>query len=96
MVAFKEDGEGNPGKGDPDDDHDYGCYCLFYGKTNKKQCKTYADSKLVLLVAKNGITVAIVILNSVLKIVNITLINTIGYSYNSDVISTTVVAVFIS
>ena len=35
-------------------------------------------------------------MNSVLKIVNLKLINGIGFPYQSDVIGTTVVAVFIS
>lgn len=48
------------------------------------------------MLAQNGITVAIVILNSVLKVVNTYLIERIGYPYNSDVISTIVVSVFVS
>jgi len=50
----------------------------------------------VTLLAGNGITIAIVILNSVLKVVNTSLVGFIGYPYNSDVISTIVVSVFIS
>ena len=48
------------------------------------------------LIATNGITVAIVILNSILKTVNTALVDYIKYPYNSDVISTVVVSVFIS
>jgi len=47
-------------------------------------------------IAKTAITLGIVVLNVVLKTVNIRLIEKIGYPYQSEVISNIVVAVFIS
>lgn len=59
-------------------------------------CHEYHSDTLWAKVVTNCMTGMIVGLNLVLKIINISFIDAVGFAYNSDVVSTVVMAVFIS
>ena len=77
------------------------CYCQKYSSiidaTNEEhECYEYQYDQAFAQFVKQCITIGIVTLNVVLKTINTSLINNIGFPYQSEVISNIVVAVFVS
>lgn len=80
----------------------YQCFCEKYGQKNilsmKKTdtCYDYVSAKFLVLAIKNLMTVAIVILNTILRIINIFLVQKIGFNKQSEVTMTIMTFVFYS
>lgn len=79
----------------------YQCYCIMHGSglTGWKKdhlCYDYSVDKLIEATNSNVITISIVVLNQILRTINIQLIRMIGLPYESEQIMSIMTAIFYS
>ena len=79
----------------------YQCYCKLHSSKvalfqPDHDCHHYQLNTTVALAVTNVMTVMIVVLNTVLKIMNVTFINAIGFAFNSEVVAYMVSGVFVA
>ena len=79
----------------------YQCYCKYHSSKmalldTEDDCHEYQYATTSTLVLTNVMTVMIVVLNTVLKVINVTFINGIGFSFNSEIVAYMVSGVFVA
>ena len=79
----------------------YQCYCKYHSSKMalldpEDDCHEYQYGTTQTLFLTNVMTVMIVVLNTVLKIINVTFINAIGFSFNSEIVAYMVSGVFVA